>query len=150
MIKKVIFLIAMAALLVACTLNSPDVDWSVTAVKDSDIPILTLQRSGGFAGLSQQWAFYGDGRLEMPDGNEKHVDPQQLQAVLDAAQTANFFALNNSYVPQDSCCDQFLYEITFQLGDHNKTIATMEDAPEQPEQVTAVLNAINNLIKTNE
>jgi hypothetical protein len=124
------------------------VDWSATAVDDANTPILTFQRSGGFAGMSQQWTVYGDGRIEMPDGSEKQADPKQLQTILDAAQTADFFTLNDSYVPEESCCDQFLYDITIQLDGQNKTIQVTDADSEQPEQVTAVLNAINKLIET--
>ncbi len=110
--------------------------------------LVVFERSGGYAGLLQQWTIYTDGRIDMPDGSQKQVGTEQIEALLAAIQSANVFALNDSYIPADSCCDQFSYTITMHLDDGVKRIDTIDNAPKQPEQVTAVLNTINNLLST--
>lgn len=111
--------------------------------------LLVFHRSGGFAGLDQEWTLYTDGQIIMPDGQQKMVDAAQLQALLDTIQVADFLSLNDSYyVPKDTCCDRFFYTITVQLDGATKTVETIDAAPEQPERLTAVLGAINELIQT--
>lgn len=107
---------------------------------------LIFQRSGGFAGLDQQWIIYTDGRIDLPDGAQKQVDAGQVQTLLDTIQAANFFEMNESYVPLDNCCDRFTYSITVQMDGQSKTVTTIDDAPKQPEQLTTVMNAINLLL----
>ncbi|MEJ2747869.1 MAG: hypothetical protein P8183_08160, partial [Anaerolineae bacterium] len=92
--------------------------------------VLVFHRTGGFAGVDQRWVVYADGRIDMPDGTQKQVDASQVQALLDTVQTANFFDLNDSYVPLDNCCDRFTYSITVQLDGQVKTVNTIDDAPE--------------------
>ena len=111
---------------------------------------IVLHRSGGFAGVDEQWLMYADGQIEGPEGEQQQVEPEQVQAVLEIITTNNFFALDDSYVPLDSCCDRFSYALTVQLHNNQKTVRTIDDAPEQPQQLTQVLNAVNALLFASE
>ena len=64
--------------------------------------LLIFHRSGGFAGLDQEWTIYTDGQIEMPDGGQKMADAAQLQNLLDTIEAADFFNLNDSYIPKDT------------------------------------------------
>ena len=112
--------------------------------------LLVFHRSGGFAGLVQQWTLYTDGRIEMPGGTQQQVDISQIQSLRDVIQAADFFALAESYVPADACCDRFTYTITVQMDGQTKTVTTVDDAPKQPAQLTAVIEAITTLITDNQ
>lgn len=116
---------------------------------ESSLPgdtIIIYSRSGGFAGLQQEWTIYPDGRIDMPDGTQKQVDASQVQTLLDTIQTANFFEMSESYIPLDNCCDRFTYSITVQIDGQSKIVTTIDDAPKQPEQLTTILDAINSLL----
>jgi hypothetical protein len=115
------------------------------AVSDA---VVIYGRSGGFAGLQQEWTIYPDGRIEFPDGSQKQVDAAQAQALFDTIQTANFQSLNAAYLPEDTCCDLFTYTVTLQTGDEKYTVTTMDEAPDVPIELTAVLQTINQLIQT--
>lgn len=106
---------------------------------------IVFHRSGGIAGLDEQWLVYADGRIEGPD-DKQQVDPEQVQALLDMITANNFFALDDSYIPLDTCCDRFTYAITVQLGDNVKTVRTIDQVPEQPQQLTRILTAVNTLL----
>lgn len=108
--------------------------------------VLIFHRSGGFAGVDQEWIVYADGRIEMPDGSTKQVDSGQVTALLDTIQSAKFFDLSDSYVPLDTCCDRFTYSITVQMDGQTKTVQTIDDAPKQPEALSEVLSAVNTLL----
>lgn len=108
--------------------------------------VLIFNRSGGFAGLDQQWVIYADGRIEQPDGQLLQVDSTQIQTLIDTIRAANFFDLSDSYIPLDNCCDRFTYAITVQLNGQRKTVSTTDDAPKQPEALAEVMNAIDLLL----
>lgn len=110
--------------------------------------VIVYNRSGGFAGLQQEWTIYSDGRIILPDGSQKQIDPTQVQAVFDAIATANFQSLKASYVPKDTCCDRFTHVITVQTGGETHTVTTVDQAPDEPVELAAVLEAINELIQT--
>ena len=109
--------------------------------------VVIYGRSGGFAGLQQEWTIHPDGRVILPNGSEKQADPAQAQAVFEAIQSANFRSLDAAYLPEQTCCDLFTYTITVQTGSDSQTITTMDGANE-PESLTAVFQAIDDLIQT--
>lgn len=110
--------------------------------------VIIYNRSGGFAGLQQEWTIYADGRIVLPDGSQKQIDPTQVQAVFDTIATANFQSLKASYVPKDTCCDRFTHVITVQTGSEAHTVTTIDQAPDEPAALTAVLQTINELVQT--
>ncbi len=138
------FLLLVLLLGVAC---SP-VRFEDTETILSDDTVIIYGRSGGFAGLQQEWTIYADGRIDLPDGSQKRVDPAQIQTLFDTIRTANFQSLNESYLPEDTCCDLFTYNVTVQTDSEKQTITTMDDASNVPVELTAVLQAINQLIQT--
>ena len=116
------------------------------ALDDIGDAVIVFHRSGGFAGVDEQWLIYADGRIEGPEGVQRQVEPEQVQALLETITTNEFFALDDSYVPLDSCCDRFSYELTVRLDNNQKTIHTIDDAPEQPQQLTQILSAVDALL----
>ncbi|MCP4424821.1 MAG: hypothetical protein GY803_10040 [Chloroflexi bacterium] len=108
--------------------------------------VLVFHRTGGFAGVDQRWVVYADGRIENPDGVQIQADASQVQAVLETAENANFVSLNESYIPLGACCDHFSYSVTIQIDGETKTVSTIDNAPKQPEGLTAVMTAINILL----
>jgi hypothetical protein len=111
-----------------------------------DNAVVIFHRSGGFAGLDQQWMIYADGRIESPGGEQQEVDPESVQALFETIQSAGFFELDDSYVPEDTCCDRFTYTVTVQLGDRSKTLVTIDASPTQPDELTMIINAIGEII----
>lgn len=109
--------------------------------------VIVYGRSGGFAGLQQEWTFHANGRIDFPDGSQKQVDAVQIQSLFDTIQTANFPTLNESYLPENDCCDLFTYTVTVQTGSNTQTITTMDGAVNMPEELTAVLQTIDELIQ---
>jgi len=108
--------------------------------------VIVFKRSGGFAGIDETWTIFSDGTVKGPGGELRNVDPAQVQAVLDMAQTADFINLADSYVTLDTCCDRFFYSVTIRQGGEVKTVSTMDDAPNQPDSLLQVMNAIGELL----
>ena len=111
-----------------------------------DVAVI-YHRSGGIAGVDEQWIIYTDGGIESPDGR-RQVGPQQVQELLDTIKAAGFFDLDDSYLPMNTCCDRFIYDITVQLDGQVKTVNTIDASPTQPDQLTTALDAIEALLFT--
>ena len=116
---------------------------SVSGVS-TDIVII-YQREGGFAGTSQEWVIYPDGSIEAPGEQELTADRDDTSALLALTADDEISDLDDSYVPQDDCCDKYIYTITIKVGDQEKTIRS-SDGADQPEELTDLLAAIEELI----
>ncbi|MFQ5400496.1 MAG: hypothetical protein ACE5E7_12970 [Anaerolineae bacterium] len=108
--------------------------------------VIVFKRNGGFAGVDETWTIFSDGTVKGPGGELRTVDPAQVQAVLDIAQTADFMNLADSYLTLDNCCDRFFYSVTIRRGEEVKTVNTVDDAPNQPDSLLQVMNAIGELL----
>jgi hypothetical protein len=112
---------------------------------------IRFHRSGGFAGTDDTWLIYEDGHVEHEgqDGSaaDKVITANQLAALRSAIQTADYMALHESYVPEDTCCDRFLYEITVMLNDQTKTVRTLDAVPDEPLALSNLVTALNEVVK---
>jgi len=106
---------------------------------------IRYHRSGGIAGVDDTWLFYGDGRVEYSGRGQGHalkLSAGQLDALIAAVRSPEVAALKESYVPDNTCCDRFLYEITLIVDGQTKTVSTLDDAPDQPPALTNLLDAL--------
>ncbi|MCA9875046.1 MAG: hypothetical protein KC441_15360, partial [Anaerolineales bacterium] len=71
--------------------------------------VLVFQRTGGLMGVrsnDQIWYFYPDGRVTVSDGRSWQVKPEEIDALMNDIQPAQFATLEASYMPEDTCCDR--------------------------------------------
>ena len=112
--------------------------------------VIEFHRSGGFAGISERWAIYADGRIVPSDGSVQHMSPDQLAVLVEEISEAGFFDLADSYLPKNTCCDMFFYEITVRHEGQSKTVETMDGFEEIPEALQFALQKLNFLLSSNE
>lgn len=110
--------------------------------------VITYQMSGGFAGITQQWAIYADGRITRSDGREWQITPAEVEQLLADIKAAGFFDLGDSYMSLNTCCDRFTYVITVNSDDQTKTVTTIDAAPNIPEGLSKVQERLGNLLFT--
>lgn len=115
------------------------------ASKDSE-PIMIYERTGGFAGLTEQWEIYADGRIA--NNNERAwqanpADVTELQADIIAL---DFFALEASYIPKTACCDRFSYTLTLTYGTQSHTTTTIEQTESAPDNLWAALDLVQTFL----
>ena len=108
--------------------------------------VIRYERSGGFAGLNEQWTIYPDGRVVLGEGGEWQIPPQQVEQLIADIVRLGFFTFDDSYVPKDTCCDRFFYSLTIRQGDKEKTVTTMDDAPNVPDEVWQALGKLSSLL----
>jgi hypothetical protein len=115
-----------------------------------DTLLIRYHRSGGIAGVDETWLFYANGRVDHTGRGQGHavqLSASQLDALMAAARSPEVAALNESYVPTNTCCDRFLHEITLTLDGQTKTVRTLDAAPDEPPALTNLLDAINSALK---
>lgn len=124
--------------------GEPDRGKTPTWVPDE--AFIIFKRSGGFAGVDKTWVIHLEGQIEERDGEKRQVEPAETQALFDLIQTAGFFDFEDTYIPEDTCCDRYNYSIMVHYEDRSKTVETIDDSPTQPEGLVKIITAINELV----
>lgn len=110
-------------------------------------PVIILKRSGGFAGLEDQWTIYADGKVEGAPTTESPLSTDQIAQILADAEAGGFFELDNEYIDKNHCCDFFNYEVTINLPDgRSQTVTTVEQTPSMPPVLAEVIQELNFLL----
>ena len=110
-------------------------------------------RSGGFAGTDDTWSMAADGTVAHQGqtiGTPEQLTATQMTELTAAIRAANFMSLENSYVPKDTCCDRYLYEITVTLGGQSRTVRTIDASPTAPVELMYLIDTLNRLVITAE
>ena len=116
----------------------------------TDEPVIVYSRSGGFAGLEQEWNIYADGRIENAEGKlVGQAEPAEVTAVVMLADEAGFYELDDEYLDKNvTCCDLITYTLTVTDGEQRKTIVTRDMSPHPP-AFMVVKTAVEALIYDN-
>lgn len=133
-------LIALSGWLTACapTTMGPQTPWIV------------FHRSGGIAGFDETWSIFANGRVEHRGsgvGRSVFLRDDQVRELSKVVRAANFEALADSYVPEESCCDRFFYEITVMLDGRSKTVNTLDAAPDEPPALTRLREQLSRSLQ---
>jgi hypothetical protein len=118
---------------------------------DSQEISVIYHRSGGFAGTDDTWKISADGmvaHLGQTASAPGQLTTTQLADLTAAVHAANFMSLAASYVPKDTCCDRYQYEITVTLEGQSKTVRTIDASPTAPAELTQLIDMLNRLVAT--
>jgi len=69
-----------------------------------------------------------------------------MAGLADAVRAADFMALEDSYVPKDTCCDRYEYTITIVANSQPKTVRTIDISPTAPPGLIQLVAALNGLV----
>lgn len=130
-------------LLAACQPATPPLLGSDLAIE--------YHRSGGFEGRDETWLIYGDGRVVYRDNYAETEEEIQVSAdavadLVALMQAEGFFSFQDSYLPENTCCDRFIYEITLHYQGRSKTVVTIDSAEGEPEGLGRILVELNRLL----
>ncbi|MEM7111634.1 MAG: hypothetical protein AAF614_04330 [Chloroflexota bacterium] len=110
--------------------------------------VIVYRRSGGFAGVNEEWRIYENGRVVDIDGNEWQLAPEQVTSLITVTQTLGFNDMRTNYVPQGYCCDHFMYDLIVNQGDRIHRVTTADGVSGVPEALGELLAATTVLIET--
>jgi hypothetical protein len=143
MMKTVaIILLVAITILVGCSPSKiTATDIPVKAGSNAGTPVETgqsveivLKRSGGFAGVDETWRIASNGRITARDGKESQVSQAALIEAASELEKLGFFEMESSYVPLDTCCDRFTYQLQVTANGKTHTVTALEDASETPDE----------------
>ena len=117
-----------------------------TGVTVPENAVIVYSKEGGFAGITETWTIYADGRILGNEGQNLEVPPQVVDGIVSLAGGAGFFDLKNNYLPENTCCDFFIYTLTVRNCEQAHTVVTMDDAPGTPEELWQILEAVQILL----
>ena len=116
--------------------------------------LLFFQRSGGLDGQLLTVRIYADGTIERAFGDPapdlpvatQSTEPAAVETLLSALTEAGYFGLERSYLPEDTCCDRYLYLISVQgeQGDH--TVEALEATDGTPDDLWQSIAVIEGFI----
>jgi hypothetical protein len=111
-------------------------------------PVIVFQRSGGLAGVSEQWSIYANGKITTKDGKELKIDPAQVSALLEAIQAAGFYDMKAGpgIGGPSSCKDCYTYQLSVTKDKKAYSLTVQEGAKDIPEAFWKIIEQINNLI----
>lgn len=108
-----------------------------------------FKRSGGIAGVNEGWVIFTDGRIETNTGINPQLSAEQVSQLLTSLESVGFFELDDTYLPEDTCCDRYLYAVTAVQGTRFHTVTTLENTPDMPESLQQTLRLIQNTLFEN-
>ena len=113
----------------------------------ADIPFLTYQRTGGFAGVNETWKIYFDGRLESGSGETKQLPAEVTESLLSQIQKADMGSLAKNSQTPDNCADCFTIQLTFHDEGKTTQLTVVPESssadPKAVELVETIQEALN-------
>ncbi len=97
--------------------------------------VIVFKRSGGLAGLNEEWTIYPDGRVTGADGAVFQVQAQAVSDLLAKLTALDLSALAGDYIPLNACCDRIFYELIIALQGQTVRIKTADGVSGVPEAV---------------
>lgn len=125
--------------------------------KPAGDPQILFRRSGGIAGDVVEYRIYESGMVEllrnpeMPNGTAEmfNIPPEAVDLLVSSLEEAGFFETGNaSYVPEDDCCDRYLYELSVrQENGETTTIEVLEANPDTPAAVQQIIDVMQQFVE---
>jgi len=104
--------------------------------------VVVFKRSGGFAGVDEEWISYADGRLTLNGEPKSNMTAEQTLQLVSQIEDMGFFELDNTYLPVNTCCDRFSFELTISTDDKSHTVRTIDGAEDTPAEFWEILKLV--------
>jgi hypothetical protein len=120
---------------------------SVTPVAVEPFAV-TFRRSGGFAGVNEEFVIRSDGSMEAAAG-VRQLSPQavsNLRAQIEA--TGLDGVPPGEYLPADPCCDRFTYELKIVKNGTTYDYITVDDTPGAPPELMDAIDVLQTFLES--
>lgn len=107
---------------------------------------VVYERSGGFAGISETWNIYPDGRIVSPQGHEYTVPPERVSSLLSEIESLGFFEMSDTSGRFSACRDCFTYRITVNNDGQVRAVTAVDAATDTPAEFWQILERIRDLV----
>lgn len=129
------------------TTDAPAQEAPALELQIEGTPLLIFQRTGGFAGLEDEWWLFGDGRIvNQRDNQVQQVDGNEVMALHQDMLNGDFMNLSAEYMPATIDENRFVYTVTLIDGENRHTVTTMDEAENAPDLLRESLRRITTLL----
>jgi hypothetical protein len=106
-------------------------------------PVLVIRRTGGLAGVEEEWSIYEDGRVTLPNGRRQQVEAEVVSRLLTQITESGFFGLGGAAGGLSKCRDCFNYQITVSKDGQTKTIQVQPESSDIPKELLKAIESID-------
>ena len=125
---------------------------TATATVASRRPLLEeaveYTRNGGFAGISERWRFFANGRIIDAQGVEYMVSETDMADLLDEIEALGFFDWEVGPRRLGSCADCFTYTINAYRNGRSNQISFVDGQADVPVGIWTILDRIQAVLGT--
>jgi len=108
---------------------------------------LTLNRTGGLAGVDLTWKIVSDGRVLNDQGQAVSTDAAKTSALIAEINRADFSQFQADYGRGSRCNDCFTTKLTFEQNGTVRTIVMVEDGSTQiPAELQSLVQKIMEIV----
>jgi hypothetical protein len=93
---------------------------------EQEAPVITIERTGGYAGVDDRVSVYADGKFLDVNGKIRHMHPAGVEGFIRSMEKVGARAPNMAAVSQSYCWDCFTYTITISRGDAVESFVVAE------------------------
>ena len=109
--------------------------------------IIVYARTGGIAGISEQWSFLEDGSVFDAQGVEYSVSDSDIADLIEEMDALGFFAWQFEAPRLGSCADCFTYSIAATYDGQSSHVTFLDGQQDVPEEIWSILEAIQDLLE---
>ena len=110
--------------------------------------VIEYQRSGGYAGVDENFSIFLHGQIVLNGNPNGQAEVQEIDELLQQIETLGFYDLAPKYVPKDTCCDRFFYQLKVTNGIKDNTVSAVDGAPSAPAQLWEMLKLVKHFVET--
>jgi len=150
--KKNVIIAVLLVFLAGCSSLSgatqPVTEIAVEDVKSPEMggAVIVLERSGGFAGTTEKYTIYPDGRVVAPNGEESMMAEEDVNTLLKDIEDMGFFEMKGSYGMLSTCNDCYTYTLTVQANGEVHTVSAVEGVSGTPDEFWQIIDEVNQLV----
>ncbi len=108
--------------------------------------VITFDRSGGIAGISEHWTITLDGRVIGPAEEEARISADEVGQLLAEIEAAGFFEWPPRPRSFETCADCFTYSLTAEYQGKANRITLVDGESGAPEEAWAILERILGIL----
>jgi hypothetical protein len=107
---------------------------------------IVYERSGGFAGITERWTIYPDGRVITGEGIEYAAEPEKAEALLSEIEQSGFSGWQQASGLPGLCRDCYVHSITLAAEGRPKTISAADGSNDAPAKFWELVNSIRQFL----
>jgi hypothetical protein len=119
---------------------------AVVTAGEADV-VIHYSRSGGIAGVDDDYTIYADGRVVNAKGSARAISPEMVQELVQQAEKVGFFSFRPEEGPGNNLCnDCFNYSLTITAGGRSNTLELIDTQESVPDGIWDLVRAVQEAV----